>query len=518
MAEHRNVLFITVDQWRGDCLSALGHPVVKTPALDGLAKRGVLFASHWANAAPCGPSRACLYTGTYQHNNRSVLNGTPLDARFTNIALIARSMGYDPVLFGYTDTSVDPRTVPAGDARLFTYEGVLPGFREVVLDPWEEGSPAWGRWLSQHGIDVPSDPHDLYAPVPDYPGAAEHGSTWAPARFPVELSQTNFVRQSLQQWLDDHGTEPFFAHAAFIRPHPPRRNPIGYHDLYDADEIPAFAGCARREDEMALHPFAAMAIGTPRVGAPEDERERRQIRATYYGAQRAVDDGLQPLFDYLEQSGLARSTLVIVTSDHGEMGCDHWLLEKLGYWDESYHIPLIVVDPRSSADAGRGRVVDDVTESIDILPTICDFLGAEVPLQADGWSLSPFVQGEERPEHWRTSAHFEWDFSSPSGQLAERFFGVPMAHCSLAVSRGATYKYVQFAASSAILPPLLFNLDDDPGQVRNLCTEAPREWQEAAWDCTQELLRWRMRSSERTLSGHFLSSRKGLVTARDSWR
>ncbi|HVA09061.1 MAG TPA: sulfatase-like hydrolase/transferase, partial [Acidimicrobiales bacterium] len=350
MAAHRNVLFITVDQWRGDCLSALGHPVVKTPALDALAQKGVLFANHWANAAPCGPSRACLYTGTYQHNNRSVLNGTPLDERFTNMALVARAMGYDPVLFGYTDTSVDPRTVPAGDARLFTYEGVLPGFSEVVLDPWEQGSPAWGRWLAQHGMEVPSDTHDLYAPMPDYPGAAEHGSTWAPAQFPVELSQTSFLRQSLQQWLDQHGGEPFFVHASFIRPHPPRRNPIGYHDLYDADEIPPFAGCERREDEMALHPFAALAVGTPQIGAPEDERERRQIRATYYGAQREVDDGLQHLFDYLEQSGLASSTLVIVTSDHGEMACDHWLLEKLGYWDESYHIPLIVVDPRPAAD------------------------------------------------------------------------------------------------------------------------------------------------------------------------
>src|SRR3954447_21934473 len=80
-----NVLFITVDQWRGDCLSAMGHPIVETPALDRLAADGVLFTNHWAQAAPCGPSRACLYTGTYLHQNRSVLNGTPLDTRLTNV-------------------------------------------------------------------------------------------------------------------------------------------------------------------------------------------------------------------------------------------------------------------------------------------------------------------------------------------------------------------------------------------------------------------------------------------------
>ena len=127
-ALRRNVLFITVDQWRGDSLSCMGHDVVQTPNIDSLAAGGVLFADHWANAAPCGPSRACLFTGMYMQNHRSVLNGTPLDARFTNLALEARRAGYDPVLFGYTDTSVDPRTVPAGDPRTFTYEGVLPGF------------------------------------------------------------------------------------------------------------------------------------------------------------------------------------------------------------------------------------------------------------------------------------------------------------------------------------------------------------------------------------------------------
>src|ERR1700677_1788291 len=76
----RNVLFITVDQWRGDSLSCMGHAVVETPNIDALAARGVLFANHWANAAPCGPSRACLYTGMYMQNHRSVMNGTPLDA------------------------------------------------------------------------------------------------------------------------------------------------------------------------------------------------------------------------------------------------------------------------------------------------------------------------------------------------------------------------------------------------------------------------------------------------------
>ncbi len=518
MPAPRNVLFITVDQWRGDCLSALGHPVVQTPALDALAARGVLFANHWANAAPCGPSRACLYTGTYQHRNRSVLNGTPLDARFTNVAMLAREAGYDPVLFGYTDTSVDPRTVPDDDPRLFTYEGVLPGFRAVIRDPWEEGSPAWGAWLAAQGIDVPANPHALYEPIPGFPGSADHGSTWAPARFPSELSQTAFVRRAVTAWLEQHADEPFFLHASFIRPHPPRRNPVGYHDLYDAEQIPPFAGCARPEEEASIHPLAALAMAIPGVGAPHDERERRQLRATYYGAQREVDDGLGQLFEFLSKSGLAASTLVVVTSDHGEMGGDHWLLEKLGYWDESYHVPLIVVDPRAEADAGRGRVVDAVTESVDLLPTICEFIGVDIPLQADGWSLAPFGRGQPTPEHWRDTAHFEWDFSNPSTRAAERAFGVPTSHCSLAVSRGARTKYVQFATSPEVFPPLLFDVIEDPQQTDNLCARPGDDWMARAWEGAQELLQWRMRTSERTLSGHLVGTESGLATARDTWR
>ncbi|MSY18826.1 MAG: sulfatase-like hydrolase/transferase, partial [Actinobacteria bacterium] len=95
-----NVLLITLDQFRGDCLSAAGHPLVRTPHLDELARNGVRLNRHYSQAAPCGPGRASLYTGMYQMNNRVVANGTPLDARFDNVARAARRHGYEPALFG----------------------------------------------------------------------------------------------------------------------------------------------------------------------------------------------------------------------------------------------------------------------------------------------------------------------------------------------------------------------------------------------------------------------------------
>jgi arylsulfatase A-like enzyme len=512
-----NVLFITLDQWRGDSLSALGHRLVRTPTLDRLASRGVLFANHWANAAPCGPSRASLYTGMYLQNHRSALNGTPLDARFTNIALEARSIGYDPVLFGYTDTSVDPRTVPPGDPRLRSYEGVLPGFRPIVNDP-ENGTVGreWVRWLAERGREIPSDPKRLFDPDLSYPGASDHPSSWAPALFSREETETAFLTDKLLAYLEEHGDSPFFVHASYIRPHPPYRNPAGYHDLYCLEDVPPFVAHETREAEAAMHPLNEVLLGLPYLAAPDIQAERRQLRATYHGMQREVDDQLGRLFDWLDSSGLSTNTLVVLTSDHGEMGGDHWIFGKAGYFDESYSIPLIVADPRPTADATRGLVVREVTESVDVLPTILAWIGVEIPTQVDGWPLTAFIEQGSAPEHWRREAHFEWDFRHPVTKLAESYLGIPSAHCLLNVIRSERYKYVQFAAEADLLPPLLFDLEADPGQLTDV-SRSP-EHRDGLVESAQRLLQWRMRNDERTLVNHFLDPRRGLVVSSDSWR
>jgi arylsulfatase A-like enzyme len=180
-----------------------------------------------------------------------------------------------------------------------------------------------------------------------------------------------------------------------------------------------------------------------------------------------------------------------------------------------------VVYPGAQADAGRGRVVHEDTESVDVLPSICDFLGIDVPLQADGWSLAPFLRGEAAPEHWRDTAHFEWSFADPTSLIAGRIEGIPMSHRALAVSRGPRFKFVQFAASADLFPPLLFDLEADPGQVRDLLgagRPGDGRWAEPAWAASEELVRWYMRTAERTLSGSFLHPERGLVEARDTWR
>ena len=347
-------------------------------------------------------------------------------------------------------------------------------------------------------------------------GRADHPPAWAPGHIGPDETETAFITDKLIEYFEQHGDEPFFVHASFIRPHPPYRNPPGYHDLYSLEDVPPFKAHPTREAERAMHPLNDVLLMIPPLRAPDDFDERRQMRATYHGMQREVDDQLGRLFGWLGGQGLLDDTLVVLTSDHGEMGGDHWCFEKAGYWDESYSIPLIVADPRPQADATRGLVVRDVTESVDVLPTILDWLEAEIPSQVDGWALTPWMESGTTPEHWRTEAHYEWDFRHPVMRLAEGFLGVPSAHCLLNVVRSDRYKYVQFATEPEVLPPLLFDLHADPDQLTDV--SGSTDYRDVAWECTQQLLRWRMRNDERTLVNQFLDPSQGLVVAEDLWR
>src|SRR5690606_35592977 len=150
----RNVLFVTIDQLRADCL--FGTLGVGTPlaTLRELAGESHSFLNHFTVTNPCGPARASLLTGRYAMNHRSVRNGTPLDATMPNLATEARRAGYEPLLFGYTDTSTDPRGRPEADPDLRSYEGVLPGFRELA-EMRAEDSLSWRADLMAKGYALP---------------------------------------------------------------------------------------------------------------------------------------------------------------------------------------------------------------------------------------------------------------------------------------------------------------------------------------------------------------------------
>jgi arylsulfatase A-like enzyme len=504
-----NVLFITADQWRGDCLSALGHPCLKTPNLDSLAREGVLFRRHYAQATPCGPSRASLYTGLYLHNHRSVVNGTPLDARHTNIALEARKVGYNPVLFGYTDISADPRAHAPGDPALSSYEGLLPGMTPVVR--LKDDQLAWLADLKAKGYDVPPGKNEVFRPKADYPGAAGRGPTFAPARYRAEDSNTAFLTGEAIKYISVRQERPWFVHISYLAPHPPFVAPEPYHSLYDPADVPPPVRAASPEIEGSQHPYldyylhhqrgsgVSFGLTTAEHNLHFTDTELRQIRATYYGMMSEVDAQIGRLVDALKASGEYERTLIVFTTDHGEQLGDHWQFAKYSYFEQTFHIPLIVREPDAVSDTARGTIVDAFTESIDVMPTIVDWLGCQVPVECDGESLLPFCRGET-DLHWRREAHCAFDFRDIVNQKAERGLGLTSDQCTMNVIRGERYKYVHFTA----LPPLLFDLEEDPAEFRNLADDPA--YQGLMLEYAQKMLSWRMAHDERRLTNIKLTS------------
>ena len=309
-----NILLITLDQFRADCLSCAGHPVVRTPHLDDLAGQGVRLARHYSQAAPCAPGRAALYTGTYQMNNRVVANGTPLDDRFDNIARAARRAGYAPALFGYTDQGVDPRTVDGpDDPRLSTYEGVLPGF-DAVLDMTGWQLP-WLQWLDAPGLrraptrsaalaaaSTNDRPSTVDVDVPHRRLLEWLGRQDAAVVRPRSRTCAR-IRRTARPVSSPRCTTPPSCHAA---PLPvPARSP------------PAVRSVLRSPDCRADRPGG----GRPPAGAVlrDDQRGRRPARPGVGRAARCAatwDD-----------------TVIVVTADHGEQLGDHGLMQKAGFFE-----------------------------------------------------------------------------------------------------------------------------------------------------------------------------------------
>jgi len=499
----RKVLFITADQWRGDALGSLGHPACLTPNLDRLAREGTTFTQHYTVATPCGPARASLLTGLYPFLHRSIRNGAPLDRRHSNIAQEVRKAGYDPVLFGYTDSSADPAEMAPADPRLKSYEGVLPGFRlEASLN--EACLTGWLSELAGKGYEIPERLLDIYR-HPGTPSVLDRFSR-GPAVYTAEDSDTAYIADKVVDYLRLRRKQDWFIHAVFLRPHPPLIASAPYNNLIESGLVPKPMRQADRDVERAVHPFldawlkqqANPAYFESQVDVQAlPDSDLADMRAVYYGLIAEVDTQIGRILAHLERTGELDETLVVFTSDHGEMLGDHWCWGKGGWFDASNHIPLIIRDP-SAPGSARGRTVDAFTESIDLLPTLLNWLQLDVPQEANGHSLLPWIAGE-RPAVWRDFVFWEFDFRTPNTQRTEEHFGLTSDQCTLNVIRDCSFKYVHFTA----LPPLLYDLKRDPGELTNVADKP--EMAPVIASYAQRLLSHRMLHAERNLANAMLT-------------
>jgi arylsulfatase A-like enzyme len=505
--QRRNLLFIVVDQWRGDCLSRLDASWVKTPNLDALAERGVTFARHYCQSAPCGPARTSLLTGKYVLNHRVVHNGVPLDARHSHLGRLLREAGYDASLIGYTTTTPDPRTTSADDERFQRNGDIADSWRIYAqLDELTfRNYTAWVGGLSPEYAGKSAE--DLWTPT-----SGARRPDGSPAVVHADLSDTAWSTDRALAFLRSRATDqPWALHLGYFRPHPPFTAPAPYHASTPLSSVPAPVRAGEPGLEAAGHPYLAhlyrtqplhhfMVRGAGRCVELSD-RELQFLRQSYYGLIEEVDRQIGRVIEYLAARKMLDNTLIVFTSDHGEQLGDHFLLGKLGFFDQSYHVPLIVADPSPESNATRGRVFDGLSESVDVLPTVLEWLGVATPHTCDGVSLLPQVHGDDRG---KSEVHFEFSLRGGYSAPKQSALNLDYRSCDLAVLRTADYKYVHFQA----LPPILFDLREDPRELVDRSRD--QGYREVMLEMAQRMLNWRMHNAERELT-HLNASPEGLV-------
>lgn len=474
-----NVLFIMTDQMRADCMSCVGHPVVKTPHLDALASGGVLFRRAYVQSAVCGPSRMCFYTGRYPHATRSPWNEVPLPGDEKTMGHYFSEAGYRAALCGkshYTpDPLTDPDAQPAEGIRRTTLAG---------LECWELNDGRGAGWLNhlrKKGYPENVLNHPFAVNMPE--GADKDPAAY-PTCFRKEDSDTAFMTDRAMAFMEDAGQTPWFLHLSYFKPHLPIVAPYPYNEMYDPADSPA---PNRIPEELENpHPFH-IPYRIERQSVPyDDERVWRQRRATYYGLITEIDDHLGRLFRFMKARGLWDNTLILFTSDHGEYVGDHWMFEKELFYDEAYRVPFMVRDPRPQADATRGTVCDDFVESLDALPTFMDACGLGIPPAIQGRSLGPILRGE-RPADWRTEVYADWDFRF---YWTPKKLGIPPEKCRGWMVRDARFKYWHFNG----MPDVLFDLEKDPKELHNVAEDAA--YTDVIHACRLKLMDWRMSTED----------------------
>ncbi|MGL4495329.1 MAG: sulfatase-like hydrolase/transferase, partial [Beijerinckiaceae bacterium] len=422
----KRVLFIMCDQLRFDYLSCAGHPHIETPHIDALAACGVRFSNAYVQSPVCGASRMSFSTGRYVSSHGATWNGVPLKVGEKTLGDFTRALGVPSVLVGKTHMKPDAE----GMDRLGIAPDSIIGVRvsECGFDPYERDDglhgigpeglyakpPRYNDYLREKGFSGDNPWHDWANAGENEDGSLASG--WAmrharkPARIPEEESETPYMTRRAMDFIHAQSDGRYVLHLSYIKPHWPYIAPAPYNDLYGPQHvIPAVRSEAEQENPHPVY----KAFMDLRVGRNFSRDEvRREVIPAYMGLIKQIDDQLGVLFSDLRSKNLLDETLIIFTSDHGDYLGDHWLGEKDLFHDPSAKIPLIVVDPRASADATRGTVCDALIESIDIVPTILEALGDHAARHdhvLEGRSLMPLLRGENPV--WRTVAISEYDYS-----------------------------------------------------------------------------------------------------------
>jgi choline-sulfatase len=434
--EPTNLLFLFSDQHNRAFAGCYGHPVVKTPNLDSLAARGVRFTNAYCNCPICVPSRASLATGRYCHQIGSWDNAFP----YTGDGY--RSWGHRLVERGHHVTTI----------------GKLH-YRDPK-DP--SGFP--DQRIPMHVLDGKGD---LYSLLRDEaPARPQLGEKVLQPKV-GESSYTSYdtaICKEACRWLAEesagHG-KPWVLFVSFSLPHHPLIAPQEYIDLYPPEEVVFPAQYSL--DERPRHPALEELRRVLGLEGEADEMTVRRAVATYYAMCTYLDRRIGEVLSALADAGLTESTRIMYSSDHGDLVGEHGLWMKHNMYEGSAGVPFIMAGPGIPA----GKVVPYNISLVDCYPTILECVG--VPLRPDdsdlpGTSLFPIAKGESAPD--RTAFSEYHAIGSKSG---------------IFMIRNRRYKYVEYVGDQ----PQLFDLEDDPGELRDLAADP--EFGDVLAACVREL-------------------------------
>ncbi len=451
MPKPPNIVLVMADQLAPHFTNTYGNALVKTPHLDALARRGARFDAAYCNAPLCAPARFSFLAGQLGSRIGAYDNASEFPASVPTLAHYLRLMGYRTCLSGKMHF-VGPDQLHGFEERVTT--DVYPSDHAWTPD-WEHAGARIGKWY--HNMD----------------SVREAGT--AATTFQIEFDDEVgfFSKRRLFDFAKEK-TSPFFMVMGFIHPHDPYVARPEWWSLYDNTNIPLPEIRIPWEEQDPHSRRVMEGIEADKAGDVTDEQIRGARRA-YFANTSYIDDKLGQVMQTLEEAGLAENTIVIFTSDHGDMLGERGLWYKMTLFEQSVRVPLVMAGPGIAA----GLQVPNACSLIDLLPTLLEAAsrdGAKVPdlgAGLDGRSLLPLASGGGADD--------------PDATFVE-YLGECTSYPLFMIRRGQ-WKYIHCDSDPAQLydlvgdPKELTNLADDPNHAELVAAfdaEVRQRWDSAA--------------------------------------
>ena len=419
MPKHTNLVFIFSDQQRYDTMACYGNDWIKTPNLNALSEESFIFERAYVSQPVCTPARATIVTGLYPHNS-SPMNVIALTAEHKSIAEYLPE-GYATAWYGKWHLGNDQRA-QHGFEHWVTYEDDYSAFVDMEGEPLKSD---YHNYLVAKGYEPDSYRAQTLRNVPpgvlrNIPDNWKVFSNEQRSTFPAEDKMAHFLGREAANFITEHGDEPFVLYVSTFEPHSPFNGP--YNDLYDPASLPtgpaflkkplggALISRLRADAHLQLLEHGPSSSHDGHLDGDSDfndissEYGWRQLRARYFANVTLVDDMVGMITDALKEQGIFDDTVIAFTSEHGEMVGDHGFTQKMSMYEESSRVPLIVRAPAISTDK---TVIGGNVSHVDLVPTLLDLLGCDVPDSVDGKSVAKVM--EDKGNLRNNEVYIEWN-------------------------------------------------------------------------------------------------------------